>query len=51
MYAKIESELLLFLRLNQKELCAEDYVHFRDAIAQDQNVSQLGRIVILPSSF
>jgi len=40
LYAKIQGERLLFLRLNQKMLHVEEYVHLRDAIAQDQNVSQ-----------
>ena len=42
MYAKIESERLLYLRLNQTELRVEEYAHLKDAMAND---------VILPSSF
>ena len=37
MYAKIESERLLFVRLNQKKLRADDYTHLRDAVANDGN--------------
>ena len=51
MYAKIESERLLFLRLNQKKLRADDYIHLRDAVAGDGDANNLGQLVILPSSF
>ncbi|EYC32590.1 hypothetical protein Y032_0003g1676 [Ancylostoma ceylanicum] len=51
MYAKIGSERLLYIRLNQKKLRVEDYVHLRDAVANDGTVSDIGRIVILPSTF
>jgi hypothetical protein len=50
MYAKIESERLLFIRLNQKKLRSEEYIHLRDAIGNDANPSDLGKMVILPSS-
>lgn len=32
MYAKIEKERLLFIRLNQTRLCSEKYVHLRDLL-------------------
>lgn len=32
MYAKIESERLLYLRLNQSKLRSEEYIHLRDAV-------------------
>ena len=51
MYAKIESERLLFLRLHLKKLRADDYIHLRDAVAGDGNANNLGQLVILPSSF
>ena len=51
MYAKIESERLLFVRLNQKKLRVDDYIHLKDAIANDGNVNNVGKLVILPSSF
>lgn len=50
MYAKVESEHLLFIRLNQKKLRAENYIHLRDAIATDGNVDDVGKLVILPST-
>lgn len=51
MYAKIESERLLYLRINQKKLRADEYVHLRDAISRDSNANDIGQMVILPSSF
>ena len=51
MYAKIESERLLYIRLNQKKLRVEDYIHLRDAIANDANPNDLGKMVILPATF
>ncbi|XP_029655167.1 uncharacterized protein LOC115228835 [Octopus sinensis] len=51
MYAKIEAERLLYIRLNQRKLRAEEYIHLRDAIMNDGNVSNVGQMVILPSSF
>ena len=51
MYAKIESERLLFVRLNQKKLRADEYIHLRDAIANDGNTNNVDQLVILPSTF
>lgn len=51
MYAKIESERLLFIRLNQRQLRSEEYVHLRDAINTDGNVNDIGRMTILPATF
>ncbi|GFX59287.1 ATP-dependent DNA helicase [Trichonephila clavipes] len=53
MYAKIETERLLYIRLNQTELRSEQYIHLRDAIVNDGNVNpnELGRKAILPSTF
>ena len=51
MYVKIETERLSFYRKNQKKLRAENYCHLRDAIKTDDNVRNLGQLVILPSSF
>ena len=50
MYAKIESERLLYIRLNQKRLRCEEYIHLRDAILRDRNPDDIGKMVILPSS-
>ena len=51
MYAKIESERLLYFKLNQKKLRVENYEHLRDAIANDANPNDIGQLTILPSSF
>lgn len=51
MYAKIESERLLFIRLNQRQLRSEEYVHLRDAVNTDGNVNDIGRMIILPATF
>ncbi|KIH60924.1 hypothetical protein ANCDUO_08810 [Ancylostoma duodenale] len=51
MYAKIESERLLYIRLNQKKLRVDDYIHLRDAVVNDGSVSNIGRMVILPATF
>lgn len=51
MYAKIESERLLFIRLNQQKLRSENYIHLKDAILNDGNVNDVGKLVILPSTY
>ncbi|XP_028966748.1 uncharacterized protein LOC114828104, partial [Galendromus occidentalis] len=53
MYAKIETERLLFIRLNQTKLRSEEYVHLRDAIASDGHIdpNHLTKMVILPATF
>ena len=51
MYAKIETERLLFIRLNQTKLRSEEYVHLRDAVVNDSNTTNVGRLTILPSSY
>lgn len=50
-FAKIESERLTFLRLNQKSLRVDEYIHLRDAMNNEANVGDLGQLVILPSTF
>lgn len=51
MYAKIERERLLFLRLNQAKLRASEYIHLRDAVASEKDVKDIGEMVILPSTY
>lgn len=51
MYAKIESERLLFIRLNQSKLRTEEYIHLRDAISKETNPSNIGKLTILPATF
>ncbi|KIH45048.1 hypothetical protein ANCDUO_24917 [Ancylostoma duodenale] len=51
MYAKIESERLLYIRVNQRKLRVDDYIHLRDAVANDGNSTDVGSLVILPATF
>ena len=51
MYAKVETERLLYVRINQKKLRSEQYVHLQDALNCDGNAHNVGQQVILPSSF
>ena len=51
MYCKVESERLRFIRSNQQKLRAEEYVHLRDAMKDDQNIQDVGKMTILPSSY
>lgn len=51
MYAKIESERLLFIRLNQKKLRCDEYIHLRDSLNSDGNVKDVGKMIILPSTY
>ncbi|XP_046869143.1 uncharacterized protein LOC124461691 isoform X4 [Drosophila willistoni] len=51
MYVKIESERLRYLRFNQQKLRAEEYIHLRDAIANNADTAEIGNSVILPSSY
>lgn len=51
MYVKIETERLNFIRHNQSKLRVDEYVHLRDAMANDSDVNNIGRPFILPSSF
>ncbi|XP_055584901.1 uncharacterized protein LOC129737764 [Uranotaenia lowii] len=53
MYVKIESERLLYIRLNQSKLRSEEYIHLRDAINNDVNIdpNELGKAFILPATF
>ena len=51
MYAKIESERLLYIKLQQQRLRSEEYVHLQDAIQADVPLNDIGKKVYLPSSF
>ncbi|GFY59708.1 helitron_like_N domain-containing protein, partial [Trichonephila inaurata madagascariensis] len=50
-YAKIETERLIFIRLNQTKLLSEEYGHLREAVVHDDNSTNVGRLTILPSSY
>jgi len=43
--ANIESERLLFIHLNQESLLSEEYIYLRDAIANDRNITDIGKKV------
>ncbi|XP_054719277.1 uncharacterized protein LOC129228620 [Uloborus diversus] len=51
MYAKIEAERLRYIELNQRKLRVDEYVHLGDALRNDGNVEDIGKLTILPSSF
>ncbi len=51
-YSKVESQRLFYIRNNQGPLCAAIYGGVADAIANnDANIDNLGRLIVLPSSF
>ncbi|GBO31193.1 hypothetical protein AVEN_71814-1 [Araneus ventricosus] len=51
MYAKIEAERLLFIRLNLKKLRVDEYVHLKEANKNDSDPANHEKLVILPSTF
>ncbi|GBL74088.1 hypothetical protein AVEN_230988-1 [Araneus ventricosus] len=51
MYAKFESERLLYIRLNQRTQRVEQFVHLRDAGMNEGDLANIGQLIILPSSF
>ncbi|XP_014774554.1 uncharacterized protein LOC106872177 [Octopus bimaculoides] len=51
MAAKMESERLCFIRLNQKKLRSDSYIHLRDGINNDADPRNISKICILPSTY
>ncbi|CAE1245189.1 unnamed protein product [Acanthosepion pharaonis] len=51
MGAKIESERLGFIKLNQSKLRTDSYIHLRDGLRSDGDPRNLGKPCILPSSY
>jgi len=51
MYAKIESERQLFIRINLKKLGSEEYTRLRGAISYDVYISNIGKMAILPATY
>jgi hypothetical protein len=49
-YCKVEAQRLLWVKLNQQQLRVDLYQGVADALQQD-NLADIGRMVILPSSF
>jgi hypothetical protein len=51
-YSKVESQRLFYIRNNQGPLRAAIYAGVADAVANnDANIDNLGRLIVLPSSF
>ena len=44
MYVKMESERLLYIKLHQKELRADSYIHLRDGINNDVGQEGQGQV-------
>ncbi|CAE1246573.1 unnamed protein product [Acanthosepion pharaonis] len=51
MAAKIKSERLGFIKLNQSKLRTDSYIHLRDGLRSDGDPRNLGKPCILPSSY
>ncbi|CAE1297012.1 unnamed protein product [Acanthosepion pharaonis] len=51
MAAKMESERLGFIKLNQSKLRTDSYIHLRDGLRSDGDRRNLGKPCILPSSY
>ncbi|XP_029643352.1 uncharacterized protein LOC115217809 [Octopus sinensis] len=51
MAAKMESERLGFIKLNQKQLRSDSYIHLRDGIRNDTDARNIGKMCILPSTY
>ncbi|XP_053968313.1 uncharacterized protein LOC128869734 [Anastrepha ludens] len=51
MYVKVETERLIFIRLNQAKLRSEEYIHLRDAINADGNAQNVDRTTILRATY
>lgn len=53
MYAKVETERLLYIRHHQAKLRVDEYIHLRDALHNHNDIhpNDIGQPVILPSSF
>ncbi|XP_049316467.1 uncharacterized protein LOC125779283 isoform X2 [Bactrocera dorsalis] len=51
MYVKVETERLNYMRYNQSKLRSEEYIHLRDAMIGDADITDIGRLYILPSTY
>lgn len=51
MYVKVETERLNYIRFNQAKLRSEEYIHLRDAVNSDADITDVGRLTILPSTY
>lgn len=50
MYTKTKTNRLVYIRTNQNQLRAENYIYLRNAMQQDNNEKNLNSLVILPST-
>ncbi|XP_049301813.1 uncharacterized protein LOC125775357 isoform X1 [Bactrocera dorsalis] len=51
MYVKVETERLNYMRYTQSKLRSEEYIHLRDAMNGDADITDIGRLYILPSTY
>lgn len=51
MYAKIETERLNFIRLNQAKLSSEENILLRDAIGTERNTANIGGLPVLSATY
>jgi len=51
MDVKKESERLLYMRLSQTKLNVYEYIYLKIAVVSDVNTNNLGKLVILISTF
>ena len=51
MHCKVEGNRLQWFRYNQKEIRADKYQDFNDAIAGDMDLTSAGKRIILPASY
>ena len=42
---------MLFIHLNETKLCSEQYIHVQDAVVNDSNTTNVGRLTILILSY
>ena len=51
MYARVETERLMFISFNQTTLRSEEYVNLGDAVVNCGNTTNIERLITLPSSY
>lgn len=51
MFAKIETEYLILIHLNQTKIHSEEHVHLWDAVVNCDHTTNVGKLMILQSSY
>ena len=52
MYAKVETERLVYIKTHQQQLRVDTYIHLKENINNDEaRAKGIGQLCILPSSF